>query len=83
MFRSSPPDVLPKKEAMQIPCKPTGEQPRTSAISTKWLCNFIEITLTHGCAPKNPQHTRRNLSPGEHLWETASVCQKSFKRLIL
>ena len=57
MFRSSPPEVFRKKEALQIPCKPTGEQPRRSVISTKQLCNFTEITLTHGCSPKNTQHT--------------------------
>ena len=25
----------------------------------------------------------KHLSPGEHLWETAPVCQNSFKRLKL
>ena len=73
MLRSSPP-----RRSANLK-QTTQEQPRRSAISTKPLCNFIEITPTHGCAPENPQHTRRNLSPGEHLWGTASVCQKSFK----
>ena len=59
MFRSSPPEVFSKKNAAQIRSKPTGEQPRRSAISTKPLCNFIEITPTHRCAPENPKYTRR------------------------
>ena len=37
MFRSSPPEVFSKKDALQIQSKPTGEQPRRSAISTKSL----------------------------------------------
>ena len=35
MFRSSPPEVFSKKDAAQIRSKPTGKQPRRSAISTK------------------------------------------------
>ena len=61
MFRSSPPEVFSKKDTPQTRSKPTGEQPRRSAISTKLLCNFTEITPTHGCSPENPQHTRRAL----------------------
>ena len=63
MFRSSPPEVFSKKDAVQIQSKPTGEQPRRSMISAKPLCDFIEITPTHGCAPENPQHTRRTPLP--------------------
>ena len=80
MFRSSPPEVFSKKDAVQIRSKPTGEQPHKSAISTKPLCNFIEITPTHRCAPENQSTPAEHLSPGEHLWETAPVCQKSFKK---
>ena len=80
MFRSSPPEVFSKKDAVQILSKPTGEQPRRSAISTKPLCNFIEIAPTHRCVLENPKYTSEYLSLGEHLWETAPVCQKSFKR---
>ena len=32
-----------------------GEQPCRRAISTKLLCNFIEIITTHRCAPQNLQ----------------------------
>ena len=67
MFRSSPPEVFSKKDAAQIRTKPTGEQPRRSAISTKALCNFIEITPTHR-APRRIQSTpAEHLSLGEHL----------------
>ena len=59
MFRSSPPQVFSKKDAAQTRSKPTGEQPRRSAISTKPLCNFIEIIPTYRCAPENPKYTRR------------------------
>ena len=59
MFRSSPPEVFSQKDAAQTRSKPTGEQPRRSAISTKPLCNFIEITPTHRCAPENPKYTHR------------------------
>ena len=62
MFRSSPPEVFSKKDAAQIRSKPTGEQPRRSAISTKPLCNFIEITPTHRCSPA-PKYTRRTPLP--------------------
>ena len=63
MSRSSLPEVFSEKDAVQIQSKPTGEQPRLSAISKKPLCNFIEITPTHGCAPENSQHTHRTPLP--------------------
>ena len=63
MFRSSPPEVLYSKDNVQIRSKPTGEQTRRSAISTKPLCNSTEITLMHECAPKNPHHTRKTSLP--------------------
>ena len=81
MFRSSPPEVFSNKGAVQIRSEPTGERTRRSGIPTKPPCNFIEITLMHECAPENPHHTRKYLSPGKHLWETAPVCPNSFKRL--
>ena len=33
-----------------------GEHPCQSVISIKLLCNFIEITLRHGCPPVNLLH---------------------------
>ena len=65
MFRSIPPEVFSKKDAVQVQSKPTGEQLRRSAISAKPLCNFIEITPTHGCAPENPQYIRTTPLPRE------------------
>ena len=38
---------------MKICSKFTGENPCQSVISIKILCNFIEITLRHGCSPVN------------------------------
>ena len=54
MFRSSPPEVFFKKDALQTRSKPTAEQRRRSATRTKSLYNFIEITPTHGYTPENP-----------------------------
>ena len=59
MFRCSPSEVFSKKDALQARSKPTREQACRNTISTKPLCNFIEIKPTHGCAPENPHHTRR------------------------
>ena len=81
MFRSSPPEVFSNKDTVQIRSEPTGEQTRRSAIPTKPLCNLIEITSMHGCAPRIHITPAKHLSAGEDFWETAPVCQKSFKRL--
>ena len=74
MFRSSPPEVFSKKDAAQIRSKPTGEQPRRSAISKA-------RSHPHTDAPPRIQSTpAEHLSLGDHLWETARVCQNSFKK---
>ena len=78
MFRSSPPDVFSKKDAVQIRSKPTGEQPRRRATSTKPLCNFIEITPTHGCAPENPKYTHKKLLPRRTPQADCSCMSKEF-----
>ena len=78
MFRSSPPEVFSKKDAAQIRSKPTGEQPRRSAISTKPLCNFIEIAPTHRCTPENPKFTRRTPLPRRTLVRDCSYMSKEF-----
>ena len=57
MFRGSPAEVFSRR----IICK-HEEQTCRSAILTKQLCNFIEITPTHGCAAENLQHTCRTTS---------------------
>ena len=67
MFRSSPPEVFFNKDAVQIRSEPTGEQTRRSAVHTKRLCNFIEMTLMHECVPENQHHTSQNTSPQENI----------------
>ena len=79
MSRSSQTEVFSNKNTVQIRNEPTGEQTRRSAIPTKPLCNFIEITFMHGCAPRIYITPAKHLSSGEHLWETAPLCQNSFK----
>ena len=83
MFRSSPPEVFSSKDTIQKRSEPAGEPTRRSAISTKSLCNFIEITFMEECIPENSHYTCKNLSPGEHFWETPPVCQNSFEILKL
>ena len=80
MLRSSPPEVFSRKDAAQIRSKPTGEQPRRSAISTKPLCNIIEITPTHRCAPENPKYTRRTPLPRITPLGDCSCMSKNFKK---
>ena len=47
------------KDVLKICSKFTGEYPFRSVISTKMLCNFIEITVRHGCSPVNLLHIFR------------------------
>ena len=49
--RSSHPEMFLRKGVLEICSKFTGEHTCQSAISIKLLCNFIEITLWHGCSP--------------------------------
>ena len=82
MFRSSPPEVFSNKDTVQIRSEPTGEHTRRSAIPTKPLCSFIEITPMHGCAPRIHITPAKHLSPGEHLWELlfyVEIVLKDFK----
>ena len=59
MFRSRHPEVLLGKAVLKICSKFTGKHPCRSAISIKLLCNFIEITLRHGCSPVTLLHIFR------------------------
>ena len=59
MYRSSPSEVFLGKGVLKIYSKFTGEHPCRSVISIKLLCNFIEITLRHGCSPVNLLHIPR------------------------
>ena len=57
--RNSHPEVFLEKGVLKICSKFTGEHPCQSVISIKLLCNFIEITLRHGCSPVNSMHIFR------------------------
>ena len=63
LFRSNSSEVFSKKGALKTRSKTTGEQQCRSANSTHLLSNFIEITHTHGYAPKNLQHIRIRRTP--------------------
>ena len=52
-FRRSCPEVFLGKGVLKICSKYAGEHSRRNAISIKLLCNFIKITLRHGCSPVN------------------------------
>ena len=49
LYRSTHPDVFLGKGILKICSKFTREYPCRSAFSIKLLCNFVEITLLHGC----------------------------------
>ena len=57
--RSSHPEMFLRKGVLEICSKFTGEHTCQSAISIKLLCNFIEITLWHGCSTVNLLHIFR------------------------
>ena len=63
IFRSSHPKVFLWKGVLKICSKFTGEHTCRSAISIKFLCNFIEIALRHGCSPVNLLHIFRTPFP--------------------
>ena len=55
------------KGVLKICSKFTGEHPCRSVISIKLLCNFIEITLRHGCFPVMLLHIFRT-----HIYKNTS-----------
>ena len=59
MNRSSRPVVFLGKGVLKASSTFTGEHPCRSVISIKLVCNFIEITLRHGCFPVNLPHIFR------------------------
>ena len=71
-YRSNPPEVFLGKRVLKICSKFTREHPCWIAISIKLLCNFIEITLRHGCSPINLLHIFRTLFSWEQLRRAAS-----------
>ena len=52
-FGSSHPEVFLERGVLKKCSKFTGEHPCRSVIWIRLLCNFIEITLWHGCSPVN------------------------------
>ena len=50
------PQVFLGKGVLKICSKFTGKQPCRSVISIELLCNFVEVTLWHGCSPVNLLH---------------------------
>ena len=52
-FTSSRPEVFLKNAVLKIYSKFTREDPCRSATSIRFLGNFIEISLRHGCSPVN------------------------------
>ena len=63
MYRSINPQVFLRKGVLNICSKFTGKHPCQSVISIKLLCNFIEITLRHGCSTVNLLHIFRSPFP--------------------
>ena len=59
--RSSPPVVFLGKGVLKICSKFTGEHPCRIVISIKLACNFIEITLRHGCLSVNLLYISQHL----------------------
>ena len=56
LFRSSPTEVVLRKDVLKICSKFTTEQPCQSVITIKLFCSFIEITYWQGCSPVNLLH---------------------------
>ena len=57
--RSSPPELLLRKDVLNIYRKFTGEHPCRSVISVKLYSNFMKIAPWHGCSPVNFLHIFR------------------------
>ena len=61
--RNSPPEMFLEKDVLKICSKFTEEHSCRRMISIKLLCNFIEITLWHGCFFVNLLHIFRTSFP--------------------
>ena len=86
--RSSHPEVLLGKGVLKICHKFTEEHPSQSAVSITLLCNFIEITLRHGCSPVKLLHIFRatflkNTSGQLHLKLNVNFHQFCYMHIIL
>ena len=53
MLQKQPSEVLLVKGVLKICSEFTGEHLCRNVISVELLCNFIGITLWHGCSPVN------------------------------
>ena len=73
MYRSINPQVFLRKGVLNICSKFTGKHPCQSVISIKLLCNFIEITLRHGCSTVNLLHIFRT-PKHPFLWAPLDGC---------
>ena len=58
-MQKQPPRGVPRKSVLKICSKFVREHPYRGVISIKLFCNFIEITLRHGCSPVNLLHICR------------------------
>ena len=67
MIWSSRPGMFIGKSDLKICNKFIAEQPCRGVISKKLFCNFIEITLQHGCSPVNLLHIFRTPFPKKPL----------------
>ena len=78
MLRSSPPEVL-STTLCKLKANPHKNN-RTEARSQQ--SRFATLLKSHprtDVPPRIRSTPTEHLSTGEHLWGTASVCQKSFK----
>ena len=79
VFTNNHSELFLGKGALKIRSKFTREHTWRSVISIKFLCNFIEIALWHGCSPVNLLHIFRTYFPRN----TSGRLLMSFKLLWL
>ena len=68
--------MLCKHEANPQENNNAEEQPQQGRFAT-----LLKSHSRTDTPPKNRSTSAEHLPPGEHLWGTASACQKNFKRL--
>ena len=86
--RSSPPEVFLAKGVLKICTKITRAHLCRIVISINLLCNFIEITLRHGCSPVNLLHIfktpfPKDTSEGLLLWRVKILLETCCRILIM
>ena len=82
MLRSIASEVLSKKDALQT----WSKKEKNNAEARSQQNRLTTLLKSHPCADASPKihsTSAEHLPPGEHLCETASACQKNFKRLKL